>query len=106
MTGGMKYAFTCTMLHTSGGSSYATRLACVETRPWLNVICICDVRLALKTTARPCRYPQHVFTSQQVSAQALSPVIFVSAAFFLPGQSPNNVSRVDEACCIQGILSD
>jgi hypothetical protein len=37
MTGGMKYAFTCTMPHTSGGSSYATRLACVATQPLMNV---------------------------------------------------------------------
>ena len=64
---------------------------------------ICYVRLALKTTAGPCHYPQHVFTSQQVSAQALSPVILVSAAFYLPGQRPNNISHVAEACCIQGI---
>jgi hypothetical protein len=52
---------------------------------------ICVVRFALKTTARPCRYPQHVFTSQQISAQDSSAVILVSYPSF-PGLSEHHQS--------------
>jgi hypothetical protein len=93
------------MLHTSGGSSYATGLVCVETRPLMNVIyAMCG------WPSKPLPDPvtihnMYLHLSKWVHG-LLSPVILISAAFFLPGQCPNNISHMADHCCIQGIWND